>query len=138
MNGMLLIYIYILSKFMQQLLKILIVFSIPCLTLPAMAQDIILWRVMRLDKPGLYLASTTLKYYDGDELRADFRVYCPTSMIRPTNYSLRSANGNIKKQGSWWEIAFSPKYQSKYQLIESVCSGRYSNSPQYKGHTGHD
>lgn len=74
-----------------------------------------------LDKPGLYLASTTLLYSDGDQLRADFRVYCPTSTIRPTNYVLVDKTGTVKKRGTWWEEAFRPKDDSEHQLIEDVC-----------------
>ena len=79
--------------------------------------------IKALDKPGLYLASTTLKYDDGDQLKADFRVYCPSSTIRPTNYVLVNSLGNVKKQGAWWENSFTPKYNSEYLLIKQVCSG---------------
>mgnify|MGYP006337640487 CR=1 FL=1 len=75
-----------------------------------------------LDKPGLYLASTTLLYSDGDQLKADFRVYCPTSSIRPTNYVLVDRTGTVKKQGAWWEQAFTPKDDSEHQLIKKVCN----------------
>jgi hypothetical protein len=109
---------------MKKVRNLFITFSLSCLALPVMAQDIRLWRVTQLDKPGLYLASATLRYYDGDELTADFRVYCPTSMIRPTNYSLQRADGYIKKKGAWWVKAFSPKYKSEYQLVAAVCNGR--------------
>jgi hypothetical protein len=74
-----------------------------------------------LDKPGLYLASTTLLYSDGDQLKADFRVYCPTSTIRPTKYVLMDRTGTVKKRGTWWEEAFRPKDDSEHQLIEEVC-----------------
>jgi serine/threonine-protein kinase len=77
--------------------------------------------VKSLDKPGLYLASTTLLYSDGDRLKADFRVYCPTSTIRPTNYVLVNDKGTVKKQGLWWEHSFTPKYDSEHQLIKEVC-----------------
>lgn len=75
-----------------------------------------------LDKPELYLASTTLVYSDGDRLKADFRVYCPTSMIRPTNYILTTQQGAIKKAGTWWEPSFTPRYDAEYQLIKEVCN----------------
>ncbi len=75
-----------------------------------------------LDKPELYLASTTLVYADGDRLKADFRVYCPTSMIRPTNYILTNKQGAIKKAGAWWEPSFTPRYDAEYQLIKEVCN----------------
>jgi hypothetical protein len=77
-----------------------------------------------LDKPGLYLASTTLKYDDEDQLKADFRVYCPTSTIRPTNYFLVDGKGKLKKQGAWWEPAFTPKYDSEHELIKQVCNNK--------------
>lgn len=76
-----------------------------------------------LDKPGLYMASGVLQYPDGDALQADFRVYCPTSMIRPTNYQLFDKLGHAKQQGSWWQTAFQPKYASEFTLVRSVCGG---------------
>ncbi|MEG3860936.1 serine/threonine-protein kinase, partial [Microcoleus sp. herbarium12] len=75
-----------------------------------------------LDKPDLYLASTTLVYSDGDRLKADFRVYCPTSMIRPTNYILTDKQGTVKKAGAWWQTSFTPRYDAEYQLIKEVCN----------------
>lgn len=78
--------------------------------------------VKLLDKPELYLASTTLVYSDGDRLKADFRVYCPTSMIRPTNYILTNQQGDVKKAGSWWQTSFTPRYDAEYQLIKEVCN----------------
>jgi serine/threonine protein kinase, bacterial len=75
-----------------------------------------------LDQPELYLASTTLVYSDGDRLKADFRVYCPTSMIRPTNYILTNKQGAVKKAGAWWEPSFMPRYDAEYQLIKEVCN----------------
>jgi serine/threonine protein kinase, bacterial len=75
-----------------------------------------------LDKPELYLASTTLVYSDGDRLKADFRVYCPTSTMRPTNYILTNKQGAVKKAGAWWEPSFTPKYDVEYQLIKEVCN----------------
>ena len=75
-----------------------------------------------LDKPELYLASTTLVYSDGDRLKADFRVYCPTSMIRPTNYILTNKQGAVKKVGAWWQTSFTPKDDAEYQLIKEVCN----------------
>ena len=75
-----------------------------------------------LDKPELYLASTTLVYSDGDRLKADFRVYCPTFMIRPTNYILTTKQGAVKKVGAWWQTSFTPKDNAEYQLIKEVCN----------------
>ena len=78
--------------------------------------------VKLLDKPELYLASTTLVYSDGDRLKADFRVYCPTSTMRPTNYILTNKQGTVKKAGAWWEPSFTPRYNAEYQLIKEVCN----------------
>ncbi|MCC3574313.1 MAG: protein kinase [Microcoleus sp. PH2017_40_RAT_O_B] len=78
--------------------------------------------VKLLDLPELYLASTTLVYSDGDRLKADFRVYCPTSMIRPTNYILTNQQGAVKKAGAWWQTSFTPRYDAEYQLIKEVCN----------------
>lgn len=75
-----------------------------------------------LDQPELYLASTTLIYSDGDRLKADFRIYCPTSTMRPTNYILTNKQGTVKKAGAWWEGSFTPKYTAEYQLIKEVCN----------------
>jgi len=74
-----------------------------------------------LNTLGLYLVSTTLIYSDGDRLSADFRIYCPTSTIRPTNYMLVDGTGTVKKQGKWWEPAFTPRYDSEFKLIKKVC-----------------
>lgn len=52
------------------------------------------------------MARAVIQYSNGDALKADFRVYCPTAMIRPTNYQLFDHLGHIKKQGSWWETSF--------------------------------
>lgn len=78
---------------------------------------------IQLDEPGLYLATATLEYDDGDVLQGDFRVYCPTSTIRPTNYILTDKDGNIKKQGEWWEPAFEAKHLPEKVLITLVCQG---------------
>lgn len=75
-----------------------------------------------LDKPGLYLASRTLVYSDGDRLKADFRIYCPTSTMRPTNYILTNKQGAVKKEGAWWEPSFTPRYDAEYELIKEVCN----------------
>lgn len=74
-----------------------------------------------LDKSGLYIASTILSYPNGDQLKADFRVYCPAYTIRPTNYVLVDNKGTVKKQGRWWEAAFIPRYDSERQLVKKVC-----------------
>lgn len=74
-----------------------------------------------LEEPGLYLATATLESDDGDILTADFRVYCPTEMIRPTNYVLVDRDGNIRKRGDWWEPAFKADHSPERMLIEEVC-----------------
>jgi len=55
-------------------------------------------------------------------LKADFRVYCPTSMIRPTNYILTNKQGAVKKAGAWWQTSFTPRYDAESQLIKEVCN----------------
>lgn len=70
---------------------------------------------------GLKLAKGQLIYNDGDVLKAVFRVYCPTQMIRPTQFELTDATGRVKKQGDWWEPAFTPRWQAEKQLIAQVC-----------------
>jgi hypothetical protein len=77
-----------------------------------------------LETSGLYLATTTLMYPDGDQLKADFRVFCPTFTIRPTNYVLMDSKGIVKKQGAWWEPAFTPTYDSERQLVKEVCGNK--------------
>jgi hypothetical protein len=77
-----------------------------------------------LERSGLYLVTTTLLYPDGDQLKADFRVYCPTFTIRPTNYVLLDGKGVVKKQGVWWEPVLTPKYDSEHQLIKEVCGNK--------------
>jgi len=61
-------------------------------------------------------------YSDGDRLKADFRVYCPTSMIRPTNYILTTQQGAVKKAGTWWKPSFTPRYDAEDKLIKEVCN----------------
>ena len=70
---------------------------------------------------GLKLAKGQLIYNDGDVLKAVFRVYCPTQMIRPTQFELIDPTGRVKKQGDWWEPAFTPRWQAEKQLIAQVC-----------------
>ena len=72
--------------------------------------------------PGLKLAQARLVYNDGDELNALFRVFCPTEMIRPTQYRLVDATGQRKKQGDWWEPAFTPRWQAEKELVARVCA----------------
>ena len=81
----------------------------------------IIEEAIALEEPGLYLISAILEYPDGDILTADFRVYCPTGTMRPTNYVLLDKNNNVKKQGEWWEPAFKPGYLPETKLMEIVC-----------------
>jgi hypothetical protein len=87
----------------------------------ALAQTAQVNSVQPIEQPGLYLANGVLQYSDGDALQADFRVYCPTSTIRPTNYALFDARGHVKQQGDWWEPPFQPQYPSEYELVRIVC-----------------
>lgn len=93
---------------------------IPALATPSSTQIL----TKPLETPGLYLSTTTLLYSDGDQLKADFRVYCPTSTIRPTNYVLVDGKGTVKKEGEWWDPAFTPRYDSERQLIKEVCDNK--------------
>lgn len=70
---------------------------------------------------GLKLVKAQLIYNDGDVLSAVFRVYCPTQMIRPTQFKLVDATGQVKKQGDWWDPAFTPRWQAEKRLIAKVC-----------------
>jgi hypothetical protein len=81
----------------------------------------IIEEAIALEEPGLYLISAILEYSDGDVLTADFRVYCPTGTMRPTNYVLVDKNNNLKKEGEWWEPAFKPEYVPETELMELVC-----------------
>ena len=70
---------------------------------------------------GLKLAEGSLTYDDGDILSGVFRVYCPTSQIRPTAYVLRDKNGVVKKEGAWWKESFAPKYKVEFDFAKQVC-----------------
>ena len=70
---------------------------------------------------GLKLASGSIFYEDGDVLSGGFRVYCPTIMIRPIDYTLKNSNGVVKKQGSWWNQSFQAKWKGEFALIAQVC-----------------
>ncbi len=71
---------------------------------------------------GLYIASGIITYPDGAQLSADFRVFCPTSMIRPTNYVSIGADGLVEEKGEWWKEAFKPTSKAEELLIQKVCS----------------
>jgi len=79
------------------------------------------YQVSESTPPGLKIVNAELVYNDGDVLTGDFRVYCPTSMIRPTNYILKNSQGALKKQGSWWEPAFQPKWEAERSLVRQAC-----------------
>ena len=70
---------------------------------------------------GLKLARATLIYNDGDVLSGLFRVYCPTQMIRPTQFRLENAAGELKQEGEWWDEAFQPRWNAEQSLITQVC-----------------
>lgn len=108
---------------MNKYLTILTTLFVSSLSTSVAAQTAQVSNVRPLDQPGLYMARAVLQYSDGDALQADFRVYCPTATIRPTNYQLFDNFGHIKKQGAWWETAFRPQYSSEHQLVRSVCGG---------------
>ena len=80
-----------------------------------------IFQVSESTPPGLKIVNAKLVHNDGDVLTGDFRVYCPTSMIRPTNYVLKNAQGALKKQGSWWEPAFQPKWEVERMLVRQAC-----------------
>lgn len=84
-------------------------------------QQAIVLSVRRLPTPGLMLAKAVLQYADGDRLSGEFRVYCPTRMIRPVNYELIAASGVVRKRGSWWEPAFQPRWRTEHDLVGYVC-----------------
>lgn len=78
--------------------------------------------IKSIEPRGLKLAQGWIVYNDGDTLYALFRIYCPSKMIRPTNYTLLDRNRNVKKKGGWWEPAFKPKWKTEYELVSYTCS----------------
>lgn len=66
---------------------------------------------------GLKLVKGWISCDDGDVLSGVFRIYCPTSMIRPTEYILKDRKGRIKKVGEWWDPSFSPKWEVERKLV---------------------
>jgi hypothetical protein len=70
---------------------------------------------------GLRIATGKLVYNDGDVLTGKFRVYCPTSQIRPVEFALRSSTGVLKKEGAWWSESFAPKYAVERELVNKTC-----------------
>lgn len=73
------------------------------------------------EKPEIYVAVASLKYFDGDELVAEFEINCSTHDILPLNYVLTDANGKIKMRGDRWNEPFQPEYTAEHQLIRAVC-----------------
>lgn len=104
-------------------LTVLMALFVSSLSTSVAAQTAQVSSVRPLDKPGLYMARAVLQYSDGDALQGDFRVYCPTGQIRPTNYQLFDSYGHVKKQGSWWDVAFSARHASEFELVRNICGG---------------
>jgi hypothetical protein len=90
-------------------------------TTPSTHSIATVYQVSESTRPGLKIVNAELVYNDGDVLTGDFRVYCPTSMIRPTNYTLKNSQGALKNQGSWWEPAFQPKWEAERSLVRQAC-----------------
>ena len=65
--------------------------------------------IKSIEPRGMKLAQGLIVYNDGDTLDGLFRIYCPSKMIRPTNYKLVDRNRKVKKKKDWWEPAFKPK-----------------------------
>ena len=70
---------------------------------------------------GLKLAQGWIRYNDGDVLTGIFRIYCPTKMIRPTNYILKDRLGVVKREGLWWDPAFPAKWDVEQKLVNYTC-----------------
>ena len=81
-----------------------------------------IYAIKSIAPKGLKLAQGWVSYNDGDVLSGVFRIYCPTKMIRPTNYKLLDRNGNVKQQGKWWQEAFKPKWKAEHELVNYVCN----------------
>jgi len=81
-----------------------------------------IYAIKSIAPKGLKLAQGWVSYNDGDVLSGVFRIYCPTKMIRPTNYKLSDRNGNVKQQGKWWQEAFKPKWKAEFELVNYVCN----------------
>lgn len=85
-------------------------------------EQAIVLAVKSIKPAGLKLAKAIVQYNDGDRLSGVFRIYCPTGMIRPTNYKLVNSNGQTKKTGSWWEPAFKAKWKAEKELVDYTCN----------------
>jgi hypothetical protein len=77
--------------------------------------------IKSIEPRGLKLAQGWIVYNDGDTLYGLFRIYCPSKMIRPTNYTLVGRNRKVKKKGDWWEPAFKPKWKTEHELVSYTC-----------------
>ena len=78
--------------------------------------------IKTIEPRGMKLAQGLIVYNDGDTLDGLFRIYCPSKMIRPTNYKLVDRNRKAKKKEDWWEPAFKPKWKTEHNLINYTCS----------------
>ena len=85
-------------------------------------QQVNIYAIKSIEPKGLKLAQGRVSYSDGDILTGVFRIYCPTKMIRPTNYKLQDGNGVVKQKGKWWQEAFKPKWKVEHELVNYVCS----------------
>jgi hypothetical protein len=93
----------------------------PKISIPRGGDNARIFTITDSTPQGLKIVDAELIYNDGDSLVASFRVYCPTSLIRPTNFILKSSDGLTKKEGSWWEPAFRPKWEPERSLIRQAC-----------------
>ena len=71
---------------------------------------------------GLKLARGWISYNDGDVLSGIFRIYCPTTMIRPVQYVLKDRYGVIKREVS--RSTLQAKMDVERRLVQYVCSQR--------------
>ena len=85
-------------------------------------QQINIYAIRSIEPRGLKLAQGSISYNDGDVLSGVFRIYCPTKMIRPTNYTLQDRKGSTKRKGKWWQDAFKPKWKVEHELVSYVCN----------------
>ena len=85
-------------------------------------QQVNIYAIRSIEPRGLKLAQGSISYNDGDVLSGVFRIYCPTKMIRPTNYTLQDRNGSAKRKGKWWQDAFKPKWKVEHELVSYVCN----------------
>jgi len=84
-------------------------------------QQVNIYAIKSIEPKGLKLAQGRVSYSDGDILTGVFRIYCPTKMIRPTNYQIQDRNGIVKQKGKWWQEAFKPKWKVEHELVSYIC-----------------